>query len=50
MTDEDAFDLEALKTVEKVLWRNGITGDACTRVAASVLKALEDAGYRLDRR
>jgi hypothetical protein len=41
---------DAAQAIERVIWRNGITGDACARVAQSVLAALGDAGLVVLRR
>lgn len=47
---EDWPELEALKTIEKVVWRNGIEGDACARIAATIVQSLVEAGYVLVRK
>lgn len=36
---------EARRTIEQALWRAGITGDACARVAFEVEAALADDGF-----
>jgi hypothetical protein len=41
----DAVPVEALKAIERAVWKNGITGDACARVAAAIVEALSDAGF-----
>lgn len=35
----------ARRAVERVLWRAGVTGDACARVAAELDAALESEGF-----
>jgi hypothetical protein len=43
----DVVPLEALKAIERVIWRAGITGDRCGLVAAGVLEALSTAGFQV---
>ena len=46
----DVPDEDVLRTVEQAVWRSGVTGDAAARVAATVLAALDEAGFAVQRR
>lgn len=43
----EAAPAAALQAIERVIWANGITGDACARVAATIVEALSEAGFVL---
>jgi hypothetical protein len=41
----DPYLVDAQIVVERVIWPEGITGEACARVAIQVISALVEAGF-----
>ncbi len=53
MSDEhdlDTMQHDARQVVERVIWAWGVKGDSCSLLTDRILAALNDAGFRIERR